>query len=82
MLAYQKVPECRFLKHSGPYPISQTKPGEIDKAVSDLRAQGHYGVEARYFSSEQEAERFKEQWDRRVGSDSDKCYAAQFRYIK
>jgi hypothetical protein len=80
MTAYQKIPECRFLKHSGPYPISQTKPGEIEKALSDLRAQGHYGVEARYFSSEQEAERFKEEWDRRVGSDSQKCYDAQFRY--
>jgi pimeloyl-ACP methyl ester carboxylesterase len=80
MLAYQKIPECRFLKHTGPFPISQTKPGEIDKAVSDLRAQGHYGVEARYFSSEQEAERFKDEWDRRVGSDTDKCYDAQFRY--
>jgi hypothetical protein len=82
MLAYQKIPECRFLKHTGPFPISQTKPGEIDKAVSDLRAQGHTGVEARYFSSEQEAERFKEEWDRRVGSDTDKCYDAQFRYTK
>jgi hypothetical protein len=82
MLAYQKIPECRFLKHTGPFPISQTKPGEIDKAVSDLRAQGHTGVEARYFTSEQEAERFKEEWDRRVGSDTDKCYDAQFRYTK
>jgi len=81
-LAYQKVPECRFMKHDGPYPMSQAKPGEIDKALAELRGAGSTSVDVKYFYSEQDAERFKTEWGRRVGVDSDRCLDAQYRVLQ
>lgn len=80
--AYQKVPECRFMKHDGPWPMSQAKPGEIEKTLAELRSAGSTGVDVKYFYSEQEAERFKTEWDQRVGVDSNRCLDAQYRVLQ
>ena len=80
--AYQKVPECRFMKHDGPWPMAQAKPGEIEKNLAELRSAGSTGVEVKYFYTEQEAEHFKQEWDQRVGVDSNRCIDAQYRVLQ